>query len=77
MRKHNARSVVVCEDQWSLEGAWRQHYAIRTDMPDPDVGVLCRRGTPRVIASPLNSDYIILVVQANCCAPFYIIKISM
>jgi hypothetical protein len=34
-------------------------------------------GIPKVVASPLNGDDIILVVQAHCSAPAQISEVSM
>jgi hypothetical protein len=77
MGEHDAGPVVICEDQQALERTWCQHDPIGTDMPDPDACVPDQRGIPKMIASPLNDDDIILVVQANCSASAQISEVSM
>ena len=77
MGEHDAGPVIICEDQWALERTWCQHNPIGTDMPDPDARARGRCGIAKVIASPLNGDDIILVVQANCSAPAQIRKVRM
>ena len=62
MGEHDAGPVVICKDQRALECTWCQHDPIGTDMPDPDACTPGRRGIPKVVASPLNGDDIILVV---------------
>src|SRR5277367_4992105 len=75
--KHDARPVVICEDQRALERTWCQHDPIGTDMPDPDARTIGLRGISKVIAPPLNGDDIILIVQANCSAPAPVCEIFM
>jgi hypothetical protein len=62
MREYNARPVIICEDQRTLERTRRQHNPIGADMPDPNAGTVGRRGISKMVASPLNGDYIILVI---------------
>src|SRR3954451_18456895 len=69
MGEPNAGPVVIGEDQRTLKGTGCQHYFVSTDMPDPYAGTFGWRRVPKVVASPLNRDYIILIVQPDGSAP--------
>ena len=77
MGQHDAGPVVVGEDQRSLKGTRRQDDLIGADMPHTDACALYWRGVSKVIASPLNGNDKILVVQTYCSAPAEISEVSM
>src|SRR4029079_1889296 len=62
MREHDTGPVVVGENQRPLKGTWCKHNLIGTDMPHANARALGRCRIPKVIASPFNSDNIILIV---------------
>src|SRR5580704_7717278 len=78
MREHDAGPVVICEDQRTLERTGCQHDPVGTDMPYSNSRTTWQRGgIPQVIASPFNSNDIILIVQTNCSTPAQISEIFM